>query len=611
MQRATSIEDQVRRCTEAVRLAGGAVAPDLVFSDAAMSGQVSARDDFGRMCRMMALPGRPIEVVVTESQDRFNRDGELALNFFNLAHDNGVRLICVSDGIDSATGTGAKLMFGIKAVMSEIYVDYLRDQTRRGLNGQAERGMSTGGHLFGYMAVPVQGAKGKSGGAEIRIDEEQAEIVRRIFRLYRDGGSYVTIARTLTQEGIDTPRERTQAKAKRGWVDSTVRAMLRNEAYIGRWTYGAREWIKVKGAKAKRVPRMRTPDKFTTYDRPHLRIIDQELWEQVQQRMANIAEKYAPKTERKGKSTAPGRPGKYPLSGLLYCWECGAPMVIVGSERAKYYQCGDHHKRGTCPNDKSVREDNLLRAVLGHMVSVLRDPSSAKHLEARAAEATRWATAELATRQRDARQVLRRAENMVARARSALLAMAHSPEVVKDLSGALDVALQDKARAEATLALALADYGPAPVPTATDLSELATLLEKRAAEDPMLFRETLRRMTADGRIVLRPQSDGSYLAQSFFFPLVVPPPVDGRKGPKATKPRRDSSEASDDCTTLGCAGWIGGQYTHGFKMDARVPRPVDLRKNPSLWKRRPRERHGGEGRGGAAEGPPGWWGMAA
>ena len=96
------------------------------------------------------------------------------------------------------------------------------------------------------------GADGKSIGTKIAVDKEQAVILRRIFSLYVAGNSFASVAKTLNSEKTSPPR--VFAKNRRvGWKDSTIRAMLHNESYVGRWRYRSSQWRKVPGTN-RRVP---------------------------------------------------------------------------------------------------------------------------------------------------------------------------------------------------------------------------------------------------------------------------------------------------------------------------------------------------------------------
>src|SRR5206468_11934804 len=110
-----------------------------------------------------------------------------------------------------------------------------------------------------------------------------------------------------------------------GWGQSTIRAMLRNERYIGIWRFKEKQWVKVPGTN-KRRPRPRNADEQIVQHRPDLRIVDAVLWAAVQERVQAVAKVYE-RGERQ-----PGvlrNRSNFLLSGLLVCARCGSPMSIA------------------------------------------------------------------------------------------------------------------------------------------------------------------------------------------------------------------------------------------------------------------------------------------
>jgi len=229
-------------------------------------------------------------------------------------------------------------------------------------------------------------------------------LVRRIFRLYADGTSYLGIAKVLNDEGVTTPRHQRQGR-RWGWVASTIREILRNVAYTGTWTFGKKHWRKLPGTNKRRYMD-RSPAQIKTYSRPHLRIIEADLWDAVADRLKAVAAKY----KGKGVPGAPGRRTSFPLSGLLVCSMCGAPMVIAGGSHGRYYRCGDAHKRATCQNRTPVREDLVTQAVIDHMVGVLRSQDMATTLREEADAAAKETTLRARTDEIRLTKELRRVE---------------------------------------------------------------------------------------------------------------------------------------------------------------------------------------------------------
>lgn len=283
LQRPASIDDQVRRCTEYVLQHGGKVEPNLVFSDAATSGASLARDGFERLMSLVRQKPRRVDVVVVEDMSRVTRDFADAAHLFRELRYLDVVLLGVADGIDTS-GREAKLTFTVKSLLSDMYLDELADKTRRGLEGRALAGYSTGGLPFGYRSVPVVDAFDKVIGHRIEIDDNAAAIVRRIFDEYLRGRSYASVAHGLNADGVPPPRAKTKHRRK-GWVASTIHAMVRNEAYVGVWSFKKKQWLKVPGTNARRY-RRREPSEVLRREYPERRIVDGEVWNAAKSRAA-------------------------------------------------------------------------------------------------------------------------------------------------------------------------------------------------------------------------------------------------------------------------------------------------------------------------------------
>jgi DNA invertase Pin-like site-specific DNA recombinase len=240
-QKDTSIDDQVRLCRDLLVRQNGSVSDEFVLSDYAISGVSKARAGFDQLLRL--IESRAVDLVVTESADRLSRDLGDADRLWKLCEFHNVRLICASDGIDSARD-GSRMQFQFKAVLSDQYLVNLGKQTLRGLRGAATRGTSTGGLPYGYRSEPIWNGGREPDGFKILIHEEQARIVVRIFEMYLDGKSLLTIAKTLNDEAVPPPRAASKKRAAKFWRKVSVYHMLKNRAYVGDWTFGKKRWRK-------------------------------------------------------------------------------------------------------------------------------------------------------------------------------------------------------------------------------------------------------------------------------------------------------------------------------------------------------------------------------
>ena len=338
-QRDASLDDQLRNC-RAYCVRAGWAAP-VAYTDAAMSG---ARNDRPGYLRLLADASR-FDVILLDDLSRLSRDSVEAQQAVKRLRFAGVRVIGVSDGLDTGR-KGHKAEVGLRGLMGELYLDDLRDKTHRGLTGRALAGASAGGLPYGYRVTDT---------GQRAIREDQANTVRRIFADYIAGQSARSIAVALNQEGVPSPRGSTWAvSAIYGDVKRGI-GILANPIYVGTQTWNRSQWIKHPDT-GRRVRRERPPEEWVTVEHPHLAIIDRRTWEAAQAAM-------------KRRGHAGGNKGRAPrslLAGLLRCEECGGPITMID---AHSYGCSTAKNRGTCQNRQRVKARDADTA----MVAGVRD----------------------------------------------------------------------------------------------------------------------------------------------------------------------------------------------------------------------------------------------
>ena len=352
-QNDSSVADQVYRCKAAIEKAGGNPENAVVFSDHGISG--ASLDRPGIQAFLAQIPLNAFDILIAEDLSRISRDTGDTDRLCKLLAYHDVRLIGVADGIDTARdGSSSRLAVGFKAMMSDFFLADLSDKTRRGLEGRARAGLATGGQPFGYRTV-----KRAEGGSLIEIDDEKAVVVRRIFADYAAGYSQDKIARALNAGNLPSPRANSKRRG-RGWMSSAVRVILLNRRYIGILSFGEDEWRKFPNTN-RRLPRARAGGPLVETVREDLRIVDQDTWNAVQKRFESH-----PKMPKRG-------PRTHPLSGILICANCKAPMTICGgTKKFRYYACPSAKKRGLCTIEGTVRADRIEECVFEKLSSELR-----------------------------------------------------------------------------------------------------------------------------------------------------------------------------------------------------------------------------------------------
>ncbi len=535
LQRESSIEDQVRRCTDFVARSGGTIQPELIFADMAVSGASLARPGFERLMRKLDELPPGIDMIVTEDVSRISRDFADAASIFQRLKYLDVALIGVADGVDTSA-KHAKLTYTVKSLVADLYLDDLRDKTLRGLEGRALAGYSTGGLPYGYRSVPVPDDRGGVIGHRIELYEEQARVVRRIFAMYLDGKSLGEIARTLTTENVSPPRALTRHR-KKGWIASTIRAFLHNDAYIGNWSYKKRQWRKAPGTNARR-PKARDESEVMRMHYAERRIVDQQLWDEVQIRLAKVRAYYTGGVGKPGKRTS------YPFSGLFVCGRCGAQMVICGGSSTKYYRCADASKRGTCDNHVSLREDVARARILGTLKARLTSEEGINYLRKRIAQSLNKLSGEANAELEERHARLTRTENRIARLVQ-FIADGNQSDAVR--SALKDLEAQARADKTAVKALRAQASLPIELPGIDAIVERALDIQTIVDADPTRAREELGRWFDGGHIKVTPQPGDFYIAEAKFLPLMM-------LGSRNTKAEAGGSGLR--ATALGCAGAI-------------------------------------------------------
>ena len=358
-QRDASIEDQLRVCRARADREGWLVVD--TYTDHATSGATTLRA--GYQALLAALRGGSIDVVLAESLDRFSRDLEHIAAFFKQCVFHKVRIHTLAEGDIS------ELHIGLKGTMGALYLKDLAEKTRRGLAGRIHAGRCIGSPPYGYTVVRKLKDDGELDRGLRAIDPEQAAVVRRIFEAYAGGASPRRIARTLNAEAIPGPRSGV-------WFNSSIRGramrsdgLLRNELYIGRLVWRRRINVKdpISGARVRHDNR---PVDHLVIEVPHLRIIDDELWQRVQTRLKRDA---APVHEGPD-GTRPAfwvrRRPRHLLSGKAFCGVCGRPLSLFGRD---YMGC-KAASHGTCRNRRTIRRAVLQDRVMDALRRQLMQP---------------------------------------------------------------------------------------------------------------------------------------------------------------------------------------------------------------------------------------------
>ena len=179
LQRAASIEDQLRLCRERIERKGWQLIA--IYTDRASSGADRLRPGYQKL--MEEARSGAFEVVVAEALDRLSRDQEDVAALYKRLRFAGVTIVTLAEGEIT------DLHVGIKGTMNALFLKDLAAKTHRGLRGRVAAGRSAGGRCYGYDVVHERDGAGELVRGKRRINPEEAAIVRRIFAAYAAGKS--------------------------------------------------------------------------------------------------------------------------------------------------------------------------------------------------------------------------------------------------------------------------------------------------------------------------------------------------------------------------------------------------------------------------------------
>ena len=344
------------------------------FEDRDRSGYTfEQREGYQAMRR--ELVAHRLDILVIKDFSRFSRRNSRGLVELEDLRDAGARIISIGDGIDFPNDDDwLKIQF--QFLINEMPVTDTSKKVRSVIRRRQEDGKWICAAPYGYIVNKKQ---------QFEVVPVEAEIVRRIYRLYIDGWGYKKIANTLTDEGIPTPRmaererkiaegEEYRRSVKSAWSIATVQGILDNDFYIGTLRQGKYTRAKINGRDI-----LRDEVEQIVIENHHQPIIDYRTFATVRA----LREKRAKYNYRGVKIN------ENVYSGFLECGDCGAPMFALSRRDLKpAYTCGTYHRRGTAGcTTHHIRVDKLDELVKLYVRKV-RD-NSAEMLERLNAELAR------------------------------------------------------------------------------------------------------------------------------------------------------------------------------------------------------------------------------
>ena len=326
------------------------------FLDDGISGVTMDRPGFVEM--ICQLEQGKAAAVFVKDLSRLGRNyievGRLTEEFFP---DHDIRLVAVSDNIDTAEGENE--LAPIRNLFNEWYARDISKKRRISNKIKGNAGEPMGQPPYGYIKDP-------NDPKHWIVDDEAAQVVRRVYSMTLEGFGTEQIAAQLEKDDVLTPRAywltkgiKRPGKGKQQpptkWNSSTITKILSLQEYCGD-ILNFKTYSKSYKNK-KRIDNDR--ENWVVFQDVHEAIIERAMYEQVQQKRGKIRKRRTNNGEHNM------------FSGLLVCADCGSNLHFhfnQGNPEIKYFNCSNYKgNRGTCTSTHYVRVDFLKEVVLGEI----------------------------------------------------------------------------------------------------------------------------------------------------------------------------------------------------------------------------------------------------
>lgn len=328
------------------------------FTDDGYSGTNFNRPGFQAM--LSEVDAGHVGTVIVKDLSRFGRN-YLQVGFYTEIQfpNKGVRFIAINNNVDSANPTDNDFTPFLN-IMNEWYAKDTSNKIKAVFKSRMMDGKRCSGSVpYGYKRMP--GDK-----QTFYVDEETAPVVRRIFEMTAEGAALSQIAQALSDDRILIPsayHERTDTSRARAakyhnpylWTNTTISYILDRQEYLGHTVLGKTICDNFKTKKRRKA----TPDELMIFPNTHEAIISQELWDKAQRLR-----------KRKPKRTPSGA-YSHPLSGLVFCADCGARLSYSHPEGKKgnydsnsCWQCSHFNNAYTKCTSHFIKTSALEAAIL-------------------------------------------------------------------------------------------------------------------------------------------------------------------------------------------------------------------------------------------------------
>lgn len=329
-----------------------------IYSDDDFTGSDRNRPEFNRMLKD-AEEGR-VNIILCKTQSRFTRELEMVEKYLHYLFPIwGVRFVSIVDNADTSI-KGNKKARQINGLVNEWYLEEMSDNIKAVLTNKRENGLFIGAYSpYGYCKNPNQ--KG-----HLIIDDEAAQVVKRIFHLYTTGIGCSSIARILNEEGILSPSEyknqhgieykNQHYKSKPMWRYYSINRIISDEVYIGNLVQNKAHSVSYKT----KIIKPTKKSEWIRVENTHEPIIDINTWNIVQ----GLKEKRAVRCTWKNDGSYSGI---NIFSKKLICSHCGGVMKITKNTSGLYFRCGTRYYDKTRCEGNFISYKQLYEVVLNEL----------------------------------------------------------------------------------------------------------------------------------------------------------------------------------------------------------------------------------------------------
>lgn len=336
-QRATSIDDQIRRCKELAARHNLSYETARIYQDIAITGKAegeSKREGFRDL--LDDWDRGAFDVLLVDEFSRLSRDVLTQAQIIRRLESNQRVRMLSANGVDTLNGNW-QLLVGLEGIVSQQASRDTKHRVVRGMIGQLERGYMIATPAYGYSLKREFDAAGNRRGTQWEIEETTAVIVRDIFERRAHGESMHAIARSLNDRGVPTRRKGRNADGGY-WRPSSIRNLLSNTIYKGLFVWNGSNSARARAKKSG----YEIEEKH--YLRPQLRLVSDELWGRCNNKTIS----------RSGYGG-----GRHILAGLVQCGHCDSVLAVTGKSRCRSLYC----PRCTVAKNVAGEEDRLTGTV--------------------------------------------------------------------------------------------------------------------------------------------------------------------------------------------------------------------------------------------------------